>query len=220
MAIPKEKRDIWTKEEKLEYYRAENQKIVPGQILCVGSSLMEQFPIEKFAAENSASVIIYNRGIGGYVTQELLDAVDVCILDVMPSRIFINIGTNDLSNPEMPLERIMELYGEILSRTERALPDTEIYLMAYYPINYEAAVPEMKECLKIRTNEKINRANELVKKLAEVHGAKYIDLNVPLKDKEGNLKAEYTVEGMHIKEAGYRAIYEDFMKYATEPRWK
>lgn len=220
MAIPEEKRNIWTKEEKLEYYREENRKVIPGQILCVGSSLMEQFPIEKFAAEDGGAVRIYNRGIGGYVTQELLDAIDVCILDVKPTRMFINIGTNDLSNPEMPLERITELYGEILNRTEQALPDTEIYLMAYYPINYEAAVPEMKACLKVRTNEKINRANELVKKLAEEHGAKYIDINDPLKDEEGNLKAEYTIEGMHIKEKGYRSIYPAFMKYAAEPRWK
>ena len=36
---------------------------------------------------------------------------------------------------------------------------------------------------------------------------------------QGNLKAEYTIEGMHIKEEGYRQIYPEFMKYAMEPRW-
>lgn len=30
------------------------------------------------------------------------------------------------------------------------------------------------------------------------------------------LKAEYTIEGMHIKEEGYRAIYDDIMKYVKE----
>lgn len=220
MAIPEEKREIWTKEEKLEYYREENRHIIPQQILCVGSSLMEQFPIEKFVEEDGAQVVLYNRGIGGYVTRELLEAIDVCILDVKPFRMFINIGTNDLSNPAMPLEQIMKMYGEILERVQQALPETEMYLMAYYPVNYDAASPELKECLRIRTNEKINQANRLVKKLAEEYGAKYIDINAPLKDEKGNLKAEYTIEGMHIKEQGYRAIYAEFMKYATEPRWK
>ena len=46
-----------------------------------------------------------------------------------------------------------------------------------------------------------------------------IDINDPLKDRDGNLKAEYTIEGMHIKEEGYRAIFDLFMGYAKEPRW-
>mgnify|MGYP000724665784 CR=1 FL=1 len=56
-------------------------------------------------------------------------------------------------------------------------------------------------------------------KIAERHHAKYIDINDPLKDRDGNLKAEYTIEGMHIKEEGYRAIFDLFMGYAKEPRW-
>ena len=36
------------------------------------------------------------------------------------------------------------------------------------------------------------------------------------KDEQGNLKAEYTIEGMHIKEQGYRAIFDSFIKYALE----
>ena len=37
-----------------------------------------------------------------------------------------------------------------------------------------------------------------------------------LKDENGNLKAEYTIEGMHIKEEGYRAIFPEFIRYAME----
>ena len=32
-------------------------------------------------------------------------------------------------------------------------------------------------------------------------------------------KEEYTIEGMHIKEEGYRQIYPEFMKNAMEPLW-
>ena len=92
--------------------------------------------------------------------------------------------------------------------------------MAYYPVNYEAAAPEMKPCLLVRSNEKICLANEKVRALAEKHHARYIDVNDALKDADGNLKAEYTIEGMHIKEIGYRAMLPDFLKYVTEERWK
>lgn len=96
------------------------------------------------------------------------------------------------------------------------LPGVDIYMMAYYPINYDAATDEMKPGLLIRTNDKIAQANEAVQALAKLHQARYIDINDPLKDEKGNLKAEYTIEGMHIKEQGYHAIFDSFMKYAME----
>lgn len=154
--------------------------------------------------------------MGGFISEELLAVTDVCITDLMPSKLFINIGTNDLSWESIPISKLMENYDRIITLTENAVPDVKIYLMAYYPVNYEAAAEEMKECLKIRNNEKIAAANEEVKKLAEKHGQRYIDINRNLKDDQGRLKAEYTIEGMHINEDGYRAVYDDIMKYVKE----
>lgn len=204
------------KERKLENYREKNKEAVYGQVVFAGSSLMEMFPINKLLEEHGDDTIIYNRGIGGYVTNELLQVTDVCITDLKPKKVFLNIGTNDLSNPQIPISQMIENYDRILCKIEEALPQTVIYLMAYYPVNYEAAAEEMKECLKIRTNEKIQRANEEVKMLAQKHGQHYIDVNKNLKDEQGRLKAEYTIEGMHIKEEGYAAIYDDVMRYVKE----
>lgn len=138
------------------------------------------------------------------------------MFDLEPGRVFINIGTNDLSDSRIPMERIMEHYDSIISSIEERLPGVRIYLMAYYPVNYEAAAENMKECLKVRSNEKITAANALVKAIAEKHGQRYIDINKNLKDEQGRLKAEYTIEGLHINEQGYRAIFGDFMKYLAE----
>ena len=74
----------------------------------------------------------------------------------------------------------------------------------------------MKPCLRIRTNERIAQANQEVEKLARRHGLRYIDLNGPLRDERGRLKAEYTIEGMHIRPEGYRAIFPEFMAYVRE----
>lgn len=208
------------KEMKIARYREENKAVKQGEIVFAGSSLMEMFPINKLLDEKGDETIIYNRGIGGFVSEELLGALDVCVLDLKPRRMFINIGTNDLSNPQIQISELMQRYDRILTVIEENLPEVEIYLMAYYPINYEVAAEEMKECLKVRTNEKISRANAEVEKLAQRHGQKYIDVNRNLKDEQGRLKAEYTIEGMHIKEDGYRAIYDDVMRYVKEPRWK
>lgn len=194
-----------TKAEKINRYRELNKTAPKHGILFAGSSLMEMFPVEKFAAEQGITVC--NRGIGGFVTQELLDNLNACILDLAPRRLFINIGTNDLSIADMPISAVMDNYRLILQKVRAALPDVEIFMMAYYPINYEAAAEDMKPCLRIRTNEKIEAANREVEKLAKELGARYIDVNAPLKDSRGRLKAEYTIEGMHIREEGYSAIY-------------
>lgn len=203
-------------DERKAMYKELNKTAKKGQIVFTGSSLMEQFPIEKFMDECGNPVTIYNRGIGGYRLEDMDNALEIMVLDLEPKRIFINIGTNDLSDPDMSIEQVMEGYEAILNRIKDKNPKVEIYMMAYYPINYDAAEDFMKPCLAIRTNEKINTANEGVCALAKKVGAKYIDVNKNLKDEQGRLKAEYTVEGMHIKEEGYRAILDDVMKYVKE----
>lgn len=205
------------KEMKIMRYREENKNVKYGQTVFTGSSLMEMFPINKLLAEHNDSTIIYNRGIGGFVSRELLEVIDVCATDLKPSKIFINIGTNDLSDSRIPISELMENYDKIISEIEAKLPEAIIYLMAYYPVNYEASAENMKECLKIRNNEKIRTANAEVKKLAEKHGQQYVDINKNLMDEQGRLKAEYTIEGLHINEDGYRAVYDDIMVYVKEP---
>ena len=208
------------KEMKVERFRELNKNVIHGKIVFTGSSLMEMFPINKLLEEHNDPTVIYNRGIGGFISAELLDVIDVCVLQLEPSRVFINIGTNDLSDSRIPVQHLMDNYDKIITAIENHIPKVEIYLMAYYPVNYEAAAENMKECLKIRNNEKIAAANREVEKLAAKHGQKYIDINKNLKDSQGRLKAEFTIEGLHINEDGYRAIYDDIMKYVKEPEWK
>lgn len=204
------------KEMKIERYCLENQTVQYGETVFAGSSLMEMFPINKLLEEHNDSSIIYNRGIGGFISEELLEAIDVCILDLKPSKVFINIGTNDLSRESISIDSLMDHYDKILTQIEKALPGVTIYLMAYYPVNYEAAAENLKACLRIRTNEKLRAANVQVEKLARKHGQRYIDLNKNLTDEQGRLKAEYTIEGLHINEDGYRVVYDDIMAYVKE----
>lgn len=203
------------KQKMVEGFREKNKACEKGQIVFAGSSLMEMFPIEAWAAEQG--VTAYNRGVGGYTTLDMLPIIDVCVTDLMPKKLFINIGTNDLSDAAIPMDTVMERYERILSIIEEKVPGVRIYLMAYYPINEEAASPEMKANLAVRTNEKINEANRRVMLLAESKPNRvYIDVNAPLRDASGRLKAEYTIEGMHIYPEGYRAIFPDVMKYVNE----
>lgn len=212
-------KELWRleKEQMVRDFHIQNQNAVKGQVVFTGSSLMEMFPIEEWVKElGEDAPIVYNRGVGGYRTTDLLPILDACVFELAPRKVFINIGTNDLSDPDIPIEQVMENYDQIITQIEKNLPGVMIYMMAYYPINNDAAEEWMKPCLAIRTNEKIRAANEQVAKLAQKHGQKYIDVNAPLTDEQGRLKAEYTIEGMHIKPEGYRTIFADVMRYVEE----
>lgn len=209
----------WREEKKrlVEEYHKRNLTAVKGGIDFVGSSLMEMFPIEQWVGElPQPKPVVYNRGVGGYKTTDLIPILDICVYELEPRKVFINIGTNDLSDSRIPMSEIISNYETIISRIEQQLPETQIYCMAYYPVNYDAAAENMKECLKIRSNEKISLANEEVRKLADRHGKRFININRNLMDNSGNLKAEYTIEGLHINHDGYRAIFDDLMKYVME----
>lgn len=192
----------------VESWQTLNQTCRKGQIVFTGSSLMEMFPAEAFAREEGPDFpTLYNRGVGGWRTEDMLLCLDEMVLQLKPRRVFINIGTNDLSDASVTIADLIGRYEQIICRIEEEIPGVEITFMAYYPINYEAAEEGMKACLRIRTNERIREANQAVRALAERHHQRYIDVNAPITDEQGRLKAEYTIEGMHIKEAGYRAIW-------------
>ncbi len=197
----------------VERYRETNKTCEKGQIVFAGSSLMEMFPVEDWACELGENAPkVYNRGVGGFRTEDMLPLLDVLVTDLQPRRLFINIGTNDLSDPAVTVDALMLRYEEILRRIEEAVPGVEIILMAYYPINYEAAAEHMKPCLRIRTNERIREANRAVEALAHRRGHRYMDFNAPLMDEQGRLRAAFTIEGMHITPEGYRAIWPEVAK--------
>lgn len=206
---------------KINRFRVLNQTVKKGETLFTGSSLMEQFPINELAQDFDVKTVIYNRGIGGYTTDDMLAHMDEQIFGVEPSRIFINIGTNDIGMPtntfEENLSHMLTNYREILTQIKNRLPEAEVFLMAYYPVNENAAGEDAPEYLKYmfknRTNENILTANTEVEKLAAEFGYHYIDVNDGLRGEDGRLKKEFTIEGIHMYANGYCVVLENMRKY-------
>ena len=199
--------------ERLERYRILNEKVKKGEILFTGSSLMEQFPIDELRMTEEMDAVIYNRGIGGFTTEDMLQCMEEMVFGTEPGKIFINIGTNDISRPEYRLEKLMENYGKIIGMRPVRLPGAEIYMMAYYPVNEVPDDEWGRGMFATRNNENIRTANEAVKGLAEKMGCRYIDVNQGLTDENGRLKKAYTVEGIHMYANGYRVVLENLRKY-------
>ena len=205
------------KEEKKIKYKFLNQFVKKGETLMVGSSLMDNFPINELQQSFGIKEIIYNRGIGGTVTTELLASMEECIFELEPSKIFINIGTNDISAPGYTMEGLISNYTDILKQVKARLPECRVYVMAYYPVNtiadYGLPVEHKEDMFKTRTNEAILKANKAIEKLACQFDYEYIDVNEGLMDEEGNLKADLAIEGLHMWPQAYAIILNNLKKY-------
>ena len=222
------------KARKLKNFQYLNKYIKKGQILFTGSSLMEHFPVTEFYAESDLAkdgLLVYNRGIGGCTTDEFLRNINTMLLDPEPSKLFINIGTNDMNGTpdtdgNMPcidesepswMPHLIGNYAKILQICRDKLPQTEIYPMAYYPINTRVISmmkdPFFKAKFKTRTNKKVRLANVKVAQLAEQYHCHYIDVNDGLADNSGELKPEFTVEGVHMYPNGYRIVFDNLKPY-------
>lgn len=205
------------KEDKLARFRHLNPYVRKGQILFAGSSLMEQFPIYEFLLDFQLPYTIYNRGVGGFTTDEFYAALEDCVFALEPAHLFLNIGTNDLNGPEYRLSRLLDNYEKILQAIRGRLPATRLNLMAYYPVNPTVAtIPHMQEIFRHRTNARIREASEGVQALAARYGARFLDCNAGLTDGEGNLKAEYTIEGMHMYANGYKPVLDALLPVLQE----
>ena len=49
--------------------------------------LMEQFPIQEFVADFDLPLTIYNRGVGGFTTSEMLACMQDCVYALRPAYI-------------------------------------------------------------------------------------------------------------------------------------
>lgn len=204
--------------DKVKNYRILNTCAKRGGILFTGSSLMEQFPVCELAMDAGITLPLYNRGIGGTTTDDFLREIDTMLLDLEPSKVFLNIGTNDMTDRiygERWMEHLRDNYDTILRIAREKLPEAEIFCMAYYPVNRHLSGQNewQSSMLKERTAENIAACNARVKALAERYGCRYIDVNQGLCDETGEQKEEFAIDGVHMYASAYRIVFENLKPY-------
>ncbi|HPG92304.1 MAG TPA: GDSL-type esterase/lipase family protein [Clostridia bacterium] len=198
----------------LQENRAHNLNILnrfseKGQIVFFGDSLTDFFPVQEFFS----GLHIYNRGIANDKTTDLIKRINN-VTDIAPSKLFLLIGTNDLG-VRVPLEKIMQNIHEIIELIKKDNPTVKIHLISQAPINRRAKFFTSFFCL-FRTNTKLLALSMLEKNYCEKHGYTFIDVWDCLIDSRGNLKKEYTVEGLHLSMSGYRVMAKILKPYVLD----
>lgn len=204
------------KRQKIEQYRRLNRFARRGAVVFAGSSLMEQFPLNELMVDRGIHEPMYNRGVGGFTTIDFAANLDVLVLDLKPSRLIINIGTNDLNGADFDPEMFRDRYDGIIARIQDALPSTDIVMLAYYPVNEAMLAQNGGVDFRHRTNARVDEANAVVRSIAQARGVRYADVAEALRDGSGSLKADYSKEGLHFYADGYEAVFDDLMRLALE----
>ena len=144
-------------------------------------------------------VDVVNRGIVGDSSQEVLDRLDSSVTGA--KAVFLLIGTNDLSL-RIGAADITATVAEIVAGIAARAPGAPIFLQSVMP---RAA----------KARSRVAELNEAYRRLADSAGLTYIDLWPALADGRGELRAEYTLDKLHLVGRGYQ-VWADLLRPHVE----
>ncbi len=180
-------------------YSLKNQTVILGDSITDFFNWYELF----YDFSKSSGQAVYNRGISGDTTDRLLERLKENVLMIKPKNLVMLIGTNDIGRG-LSLSITLENVEEIIKSTKSSCPDINFIIEAVYPIN-----EKMRDRFEKRSNKKINEMNTEFIKLCEKYNCVWLDFTDKLKDKNGNLKEEYTYDGLHINAQAYEIVAEN-----------
>lgn len=182
-------------------------------IVFFGDSITDHYPLDKIYGENAP---IVNSGISGYKTQDLLDKIEPMLYQYNPTKVFMLIGINDIAtntktdNVEQLKDNLEKLVKNISENRSKA----KIYVESLYPVNKKLrgnSTPYPDDI-----NDKIVETNKVLKEICKKYNATYIDMYSFLVDSKGELKEDFTDDGLHVNGIGYAKITKELIPYIYE----
>ncbi len=194
---------------KSETYEILNKHAQSGKIVFFGDSLTDFYPLQEFFDEPT----IYNRGVAGDTTDNLLARLDN-VTDIAPSKVFLLIGTNDIGIGKSPRYAAANT-KKIILKIKEACPDCKVYIQSQYPIRRGKNLFSFFACL-FRSRKRLHKLDELNRINAQELGCAFIEIYPSLCDEKNRLKKEYTFDGLHMSALAYCKISSILDKYINE----
>lgn len=205
----REKEKIRQQEQiKLKKIQEKKEKEQLKDIIFLGDSITDFYDLDKYF-----DIPIINSGISGWTTDDILNNLGDKVFKYKPKKIFILIGTNDFRDGK-EIDYVYRNIKEIVSQIRKKSRYTTIYIQSIYPVNNTDNKKIEHTMVGCRKNEDIIELNKKIKTYCNMtKNITYIDMFERLKDEEGNLKLEYTKEGLHISDKGYEVITDILKEY-------
>ena len=178
-------------------------------IVFVGDSITYQYNLEKYYKDK---IHVVNSGIDGNTINNVLDNLYERIYRYNPTKVFLLIGTNDV--PYKDEKVIEDGIKKIVNNIRKNRSNCEIYLEYIYHVNDTDNEKISHPMVNGRKNEKIMNINKELKAFADkTKNVTYINMYDKLLDENGNMKLEYTKEGLHLSDEGYKVVTGVLSKY-------
>lgn len=172
--------------------------------LFLGDSITERYRLNDYFVD----YYVLNSGMGGDTTENILKNLESRVYKYNPSAVFLMIGTNDV-NQDIDSDYIFDNIKNIITKIQRNLPETKIFVEPILPAGNEWAENER--------NEKRIKINKLLKKEYNNSDVIYIDIYDEFVDsKNGQLKSEYTADGLHLNDSAYKLISKKIEQYMKD----
>lgn len=182
-----------------------NQK---ENIVLLGDSIFDWYPTEKIYSD----LPIVNSGFAGNTTKDILNDMENRIYKYNPTKVFINIGTNDIEYDDSSKvnEQVYQNIVSIVEQIKQHRNKCKVYIVSILPVNNN--LPGANE----RHNSEIKEINQKLNAYAATNDVVYIDAYNELLSSDGMFDGEYTSDGLHPNNLGYAKLTEILMKYIYE----
>ena len=188
----------------LGYYEKRNRELgLPDEnekrIVFMGDSITEEwsnlYP-EFFSGNN-----YINRGIGGQTTPQMLIRFKPDAIDLKPDAIVILAGTNDIAGNTGP-STVRMITDNIFSMAELAIAyEIKVVLASILPVYQYPWVDDVLD-----PPSAIDSINSKIKEYVENKDLVFLDYYSSMVDDRKGLKSDYTSDGVHPNEAGYKVM--------------
>ncbi len=173
-----------------------------NQIVLIGDCLIEKLDIQNLFP----NTLIYNNGISGDTSSLLIKSLYKRAIKYKPSKLFISIGSNDMGFEDLNVKDIYRNIITVVEEVKRRSKDTEIHILSIVPVNPANMENVTRDYVDSRNNFDINMLNYYLKNYARKHRLKFVDITKNLKNDFDQLKIEYTIDGFHLNDLGYKVV--------------
>jgi lysophospholipase L1-like esterase len=187
----------------LARYRDENARLGPPgpgeqRVVFYGNSITEAWA--KYFATQFPGKPYIGRGISGQTTPQLLVRFRQDVVELKPAVVVILAGTNDIAGNtgQSTLEMIG---GNIVSMVEIARANGIAVVLSSVLPAYDYSWKRGLE-----PAGKIVALNAWLQNWAAAHDVVYVDYHSAMADERQGLPAQYSADGVHPNEAGYRVM--------------
>lgn len=171
-------------ERKVSFF--DSYPVTTGATVFLGDSITEGGEWQ----EMLPTLMVINRGIGGDTTTGVLQRLEQ-VSKAAPARVFLLIGTNDLTHGPDNRDTSYQQYREIVERLQRETPQTDIFLQSLLP----RAVDKQ---------EQVEAYNAVIAGIAAATGTTFVDLYPAFVDPDGSINDTYSNDELHLNGPGYK----------------